>query len=195
LVSDGASLDPRVGIRGAISNDVSFVALVGYGVGFFDQDQLREYDSIIANAELSWRPGLNTTLTVGYDRSFQPSVVGGFFRQDRALVRGEFLFAGSFLVGLEGYVAGVEFGRMLDANGDPLGTADGAPTDERSDLRAGVDLFAEYRFTDWLALNATFGYLNTSTDFAFDREIDEVVVPDAADFQRFEVFGGVRAFY
>jgi hypothetical protein len=195
LVSDGVSLDPRVGINGAISNSVSFLLMAGYGVGFFQDDDLREYDSVIANAELSWQPQGNTTLTVGYDRSFQPSVIGGFFRQDRGYIRSELLFAGRVLVGATAHVAGVEFGRLIDADGDPLGTEDGSPTDQRSDLRYGVDLFAEYRFTDWLALNATFGYLNTSTDFAFDRLVDEVVVPDAADFQKFEVFGGVRAFY
>jgi hypothetical protein len=61
----------------------------------------------------------------------------------------------------------------------------------REDVRVGGGLFAEYRFTEWLGVNATFRYTGQFTPYRYSN----VGFVDPASYNKFEVFGGVRVFY
>jgi hypothetical protein len=67
----------------------------------------------------------------------------------------------------------------------------------RQDVRLAGGLFAEYRFADWLGVNATFRYQGqvTSYQYAILDGMGMSVFLDPAQFNKFEVFGGVRVFY
>src|SRR5690606_35665401 len=52
LLSDNHRLRSRVGLNGAITNTISLLVMGGYGAGFFDQ--LDDYDSVVAQAQLTF---------------------------------------------------------------------------------------------------------------------------------------------
>lgn len=67
---------------------------------------------------------------------------------------------------------------------------------QRGDYRLIGSVFGEYRFTDWLGLNATLRYTGSFTDYQY--EVDAGSMPsflDPAGFNKFEAWLGVRVFY
>lgn len=195
LVNDGMLLRTRVGLNGALSTNFSVLGMVGYAAGFFSSrvpatyDQ--EYESVIAQVEARWQIEQNTRLAFGYDRDFQPSFLGNWYRRDRGYVNFQWLFDGSFLLGLEVSLGGYEFGRIVRPDGmTPAGSSL-----TRADIRVDGRLFAEYRFTDWLGLNATLQYTGSFTDFSYSVPTTMGPVVDPAGFNKFQAWLGVRVFY
>ena len=195
MVNDGVMLRTRVGLNGAFSSSVSALAMVGYAAGFFSSsipatyDQ--EYESVIAQAELRWQISQAVRLTLGYDRDFQPSFIGNWYRRDRGYANFQMLVDGQFLVGVEAGLGYYEFGLIVTPTGDALGSRL-----NRGDIRLDTRLFAEYRFTDWLGLNATLQYTGNFTDYQY--RIDDgtgMLIPDPAQFNKFQAWFGVRVFY
>jgi hypothetical protein len=194
-VNDGYLLRTRVGLNGAFTNEFSVLAMIGYGVGFFNQPVAVydiEYESVVAQVEARWQITPDARLNFGYDRDFQPSFVGNFYRRDRGYANFQLLFAGSFLLGLEATVGYYEFGAIVRPDGTtPIGT-----TLARGDIRFTAALFAEYRFTDWLGVNGTVRYTGNFTDYQYN-------VPDGmggafidpAQYNKLELWLGVRVFY
>lgn len=192
-VFDNTVLTTRLGLNGAITPEVSVLAMAGYAAGFFDSgipgyDQ--DFDSFIAQAQLTWRMDQNARLLVGYDRGFRPSFVGNFYSQDRGYAAFQVTLLGSLLLGLEAGVGYLDFGQMVAPDGSPLGSST-----NREDIRVDASLFAEYRFTDWLGLNATLAYLGDFTDFRYNIVTGPGVVLDPAGYNKFEAWLGVRVFY
>ncbi len=192
LLGDNTRLRSRVGVNGALTKKISFLAAAGYGAVFISDDAFRETDTVVAQGELRvrFRPDLRWAL--GYDRDIAGSFVGSFFVRDRGYTNLNLLLGGAFLLGVEGSVSYLDFGSALEPDGTALGVGD---TTERTDIVVRASLFAEYRFTDWLAINGTFGYTADFTDFEFTRVAATTTFPDPADFQKFEAWFGVRAFY
>ncbi|MEZ4252182.1 MAG: hypothetical protein R3B99_28545 [Polyangiales bacterium] len=83
----------------------------------------------------------------------------------------------------------MDFGTVLDGTGAMIGTTD------RKDVWFQAKLFAEYRFTDYLGLNASLGYLGNFTDFEYTVDTGMGPVVDPAGFNKFEAWLGVRVFY
>ncbi|MEM9195591.1 MAG: outer membrane beta-barrel protein [Myxococcota bacterium] len=190
LRSDAYRVRSRVGVNGSITNTLSASVLVGYHAGFYDFGD--EFESVAAQAEIRWQATPTTRFALGYDGDYSFSIAGGFARRDRGYANFQLLLGGAFLLGIEGSVANIDFGTQLDAAGNPLGAGG---VSERSDIQIIGSLFAEYRFTNWLGVNGNLTYTGNFTDFRYLQLMGAALVPDPAEFQKFEAWLGVRAFY
>jgi hypothetical protein len=204
-VHDGLTVTSRLGINGAITPEISLLAMFGYSAGWFFSDLPgydQDYDSVVAQAQLAWAITQGVQLSIGYTRTFVPSFIGNYSSQDRGYAQFQMLFGGSFLLGIGAGVAYVDFGQVIGApsptcpNPCALGVnAAGVDTFERTDVRVDASLFAEYRFTDWLGVNGTVSYLGDFTDFRYKVAPLGSGVFDPAGYNKFEAWFGVRVFY
>jgi hypothetical protein len=197
-LSDSVSLRTRIGLNGAITTNVSLSGMIGYAAGFYqavnpayDQD----YDAPVGQLELRWTIMEGTRLAIGYDRDFQAAFLGNYYSRDRGYVNFQTLISGVFLLGIDAEVAYVDYG-IITA---PLGPT-GLPMPignlpSREDIRVGAGLFAEYRFTDWLGINATARYTGVFTDYQYNLMTSPTAMLDPASYNKFEAFLGVRVFY
>jgi hypothetical protein len=190
LLSGNTRLRTRVGVNGALTQRFSLMAMVGYGVGLYETGD--DYESVVGQLELRFRLSPQVNLSVGYDRDFFRSFVGGFYLRDQGYAEFQLLGGGSFLLGLRGSVWCLNYGTALDVDGDPLG-AEG--TSDRSDIRAAASVFAEYRASDWLGFNATLSYSGLITDWEDTRTVSDVLYLDPASYDKVEIWVGARAFY
>lgn len=177
----------RVGLNGVITPKVSATVAIGYTASFLKNPLLGDFDSVIAHAGLKFRLTPTTTLGLGYDRDNQGSIVGVYRMQDRGYLDFQWLFARSFMLGVNFWVAYMSFGDVLDGAGMSLGN--------RNDVTLQAKLFAEYRFTDYLALSASFAYFGDITDFEYNVDTGTGIITDPAGFNKFEAWLGVRVFY
>lgn len=193
----------RVGLNGAISNEVSLAGLVGYGAGFFETPgaatYVQNYDGLVAQLNLGWTITNGVRLSLGYDRSFQTAQLGNYNSSDRGSLALTSVFGGVFLLNVSGDVAYVDYGVIAPAIG-PGGMA--MPVGDRpsrEDIRVNAGIFAEYRFTDWLGINTTLHYQGDFTDYRYNLTVataaGTAVVLDPAGYNKFEAFLGVRVFY
>lgn len=191
-VNDGFLIRSRIGLNGAFTSNFSVLAMAGYAAGFFDSpagaayDQ--EYESLVAQLEARWQIIPAARLVFGYNRDFQPSFVGNFYRVDRGYANFQTTIGGSFLLGIEASFGGYEFGAVVLADGRIV---------PRQDLRFIGTLFAEYRFTEWLGVNGTVRYTGAFTDFQYFIPADPPDSPiiDPAGYNKVELWLGVRVFY
>ncbi|MBZ0121380.1 MAG: hypothetical protein K8H88_30565, partial [Sandaracinaceae bacterium] len=195
LVNDGALIRTRAGLNGAITNTFSVLGVVGYAAGFYSSAASydMEYESVVAQVEARWQIMANMRLAFGYDRDFFPSFIGNFYRRDRGYVNYQLLIGGQFLLGAEVSLGYYEFGSIVRPDGmTPVGN-----TLTRGDVRFQGSLFAEYRFTEWLGANATFSYMGNFTDYIYNVPVvgTPTFTPDPAQFNKVQLWAGVRVFY
>lgn len=183
-LSDNWRVRTRVGLNGVITPRLSATAAIGYTASFVKSPLFDDVDTVIALAGLKLRLTPTTTFAFGYERENQSSIVGLYRIQDRGYLDFQWLFARSFLLGLNFWVAHMKFGDVIDAAGM-------ATVEDRTDVFLQARLYAEYRFTEWLGLNASVAYFGDYTDF----EYPSVVGPDPAGFNKFEAWLGLRVFY
>lgn len=190
-LSDNVRIDSSLALNGAITNTLSASVSAGYGAGFYDDGE--EFDSVTARLDLRYVPRPSIQLGGGYVRFFQPSFIGNFVKSDQLYVKSQFLFAGSFLAGADASLSFEKTGLTFTEDGM---TALGNRA-RREDKRLRAGIFAEYRFTNWLALTASFNYMAVFTDYQYNDPIASMeVIPDpGAGFQKFDVWGGIRVFY
>lgn len=186
-LADNWRVRTRVGLNGAITPKLSATAAIGYTATFVQDDRFSDFDSVIALAGLKIRLTPTVSLGLGYERENQGSVVGLYRVQDRGYLDFQWLLGRSFILGFNAWVAYLNFGDVLDAAGMSLG--------DRTDVMVSASLFAEYRFTDWLALNATVGYTGDYTDFEYQADVGMGAFPEPAGFNKFEAWLGLRVFY
>jgi hypothetical protein len=181
-------LRTRVGLNGVITPKLSATVALGYTSMFVKDPRFDDFDSVLALAGLKVRLSPTTNLGFGYEREAQGSIVGLYRIQDRGYLDFQWLLGRSFLLALNTWVAYMQFGTIVNNDGTVLG--------DRDDVFVSVKLFGEYRFTDWLALNATVGYFGDFTDFEY--QIEDAAggpVPDPAGFNKIEAWLGLRVFY
>jgi len=168
--------------------------MVGWAASFYELRQAgiapRQYDSLIANAEARWfiqsRPTLDSTtvtsglssIALGYQRSFNNSYLGSFYQRDRGYLNFDMFLVGAVAAGLQFGVSRVAFPDVVEAGQ--------ATVPAFSQLRIDGSLFAEYRFTDTLAANATFLY---------DQVNSPIVANDDLRYSRWQAFVGARIFW
>lgn len=194
LVSDGTTLKTRVGVNGAITNTLSASALVGYAAGMYSQGG--DAQDFIAQGEVRWQFLPNGRVNLGYDRSLFASYIGNYYRQDRVYTNAQMMFLGRLMMGAELSLGFVSYGTPVLRSDptQPLGSnPDG--TVDRDDIRLVGSLFAEYRFIDWLGVNATFQYTGDFTDYRYIITDATTISFDPANYQKFEGWLGVRAFF
>lgn len=193
LLVPGFRVATRVGLNGVITTRLSASAMIGYGAGFFSDVRVADYESLIAQLELRWQISEAARLALGYDRAFFPSFVGQFVRRDRGYLNFQLLLSGQFLLGAEVAVGLFDFGTPLNFAGAPLGSTPGGNT-ARSDVMLIGSLFAEYRFTAWLGLNATVRYTGDFTDWQYMGVGGSAASLAPAKYNKVEAFLGLRVF-
>ena len=130
-------------------------------------------------------------LRFGYDRDFQPSYIGNWYRRDRGYINFQTLIDRVFMIGADVSLGYYEFGQIVDVGGMLLGSS---PT--RGDIRMVGSVFLEYRITDWLGINGTFRNQSNFTDYQYNiSALGSGVLLDPASYNKFELGLGVRVFY
>ncbi|MEM1414422.1 MAG: outer membrane beta-barrel protein, partial [Myxococcota bacterium] len=183
----------RVGLNGVITPRLSATVAAGYTAVFLQDSTLGDFDTVLLLASLRGQLTPTLALGLGYERENRGSVTGNYRLQDRGYVDLQWLFARSFLFGAEVSVAYLQFGDIAGASIDPLDPG----ARNRTDVYLEAKAFAEYRFTDYLAVNLSVGYFGDFTDFEFLIPVDTEPAPvaDPAGFSKFEAWLGVRVFY
>lgn len=196
LVSDLALVRARMGFVGAFTDKISTTLSLGYaGLFYFNRTIAaiaQEQETITAQAMLGVTLSPTIKFQLGYRRNLAPALTGNYSISNVFYGNLEWLIAGSFLVAFRTSVNLLGFGPLLDAAGDPLGVGGAS---DRNDILINGALFAEYRFTDWLALTLDLNLQADITDFEYQRDIDMVTVADPADYLKFHAWLGVRVFY
>ncbi|MFW6067494.1 MAG: hypothetical protein ACOC97_04090 [Myxococcota bacterium] len=194
LLSDTLRVDTEIGVNGAITNTFSVAALIGYSAGFYENENLPNYEAPNGRVELRWRPRQTVRTSLGYQRDFRASFVGNTVQRNRIYAQAQITMLGALLLAPEASVTFAETDAALSTEpGEPfLGNRR-----FRESIRMRLQLFGEYRVTNWLALNATVAYSADFTDYEFTEDVVMGgVLPDpGAAWRKFEVFGGVRIFY
>lgn len=188
--TDGDAIRSRIGLHGLVTYHLALLGMVGWASSFYEEHggsiAARQFDSPIAQAEVRWfiqpRPNLDdatiatglSSVALGYTRSFKNSYYGSFYQRDRGYLQFSTFLLGAIAGGLEFGVSRVHF-------------PDVAPAPEFNQVRIDGNLFAEYRFTDTLAANAT---------LQFDQVNSPEVVgqPEDLDYSRWQAYVGVRWF-
>lgn len=185
-LSDNVRVRSRVGINGAITDSFSFLAMVGYTAGFYDLGD--EFDTIVAQLQADFKLASNFSMGLGYDRDAYRSFVGGFYYRDRITASMRAMVSGAFLLSLQLSAGHYDFGQTFT---DGLGGTVGNSFD-RTDWRFDATLFAEYRLTNYLGINARLGYGGRFTDYEY---VTGTLALDPAAYNRFSAWAGVRVFY
>lgn len=190
--TDGDILRSKLGFHGLVTYNLALLGMIGWASTFYEQGPAtigaRQFDSIIANAEARWfiqkRPDLDeatvvsglSSVALGYSRTVSNSYFGSFYQRDRG-----YLQFSAFVVGA--VAAGLEFG--VSRVGYPEVQRGMIDQPAVSQLRIDSQVFAEYRFTDTLAANATFLYDHVSSG---------VVAGEDLSFRRCQAYLGLRWF-
>lgn len=217
FLNDGTPLRTRFGVTGLVTERFGTLLAAGYGATFFQDPSLpfsRQYDSIIGQAEGTFylsqgggtdEPGkatlLLSTLSLGYLRDFQTSLLGNYYSVDRLYAKVVYAFGGRAIVQLDGYGERQGFPQpFLNAGGAAVpvnvpGTT--TPVGDFTNWRAGAVLFGEYRLSDSFGLNATFDYSETFSDTAVTTDVGGGTGTGNGfhlAWRRFQALGGVRWF-
>jgi len=193
--TSGDAVSTKVGIHGLVTYHLALLGMVGWGASFYEQSGQsiapRQYDSLVANAEARWfiqaRPNLEaaglssgiSSVALGYARTFANSYYGSFYQQDRGYLDFSMFILGAVAGGIQFGVSRVAF---PDVNPPPPGAAQPAFSQTRIDGR----VFGEYRFTDTLAMNAT---------FMFEQVNSPAVNNEDLKYSRWQTYLGVRVFW
>jgi hypothetical protein len=201
-LQDSDPLRARVGMTGLITQYFGFLGMVGWGTTFSHANSgmpAQNYDGLIAQAQLTFyptpAPGLadqprEASLTLsqiglGYTRDFTNSYFGSYYSRDRGYLSFSYFFAGRVLTVLEGGVSRVFFPALLFPDGH---TRSGS----FAEMRIDTSLFAEYRLTNSLGLNATLTYdMNKSKKVLVSYGSAD---RDDLSWNRFTAFIGFRWF-
>ena len=223
-LNDSTPLRTRFGVTGLLTDRFGILLAAGYGATFFKStnatpavgDARSQYDSINAQAEgtfyLSQGGGANdpgkatlllSTLSFGYVRDFQNSLLGNYIDSNKGYVKVVYFFSGKMLMQLDGFAEALSYPQpYFNGRGGPpiaVNGANGQPTGDFTNIRFGGVLFGEYRFSDTFGLNATIDYRQTLSDTQI--EAGPAATPGAPtqlfdlNWRRVQAFIGARWFY
>jgi hypothetical protein len=180
-LDDSTPVRTRVGLTGLLTPRFGALLAAGYGATFFkDTQRLDQYDSINAQAEgtfyLSQTPGagepgqatlLLSTVTFGFLRDFQNSLLGNYYTSNKGYGRLEYWFGGKAVFTLDAFFEALGYPPIFYNTGAgpaPATGRDGQPIGEFTNYRIGAALFGEYRFTDSFGVNTTLDYQQMISD-------------------------------
>jgi len=210
-LNDSTPLRTRFGLTGLLTERFGALVAAGYGATFFKNPQAvssPQYDSINAQVEGTFylgqgggteEPGqatlLLSTVSLGFLRDFQNSLLGNFYNTNRVYGRLEYWFGGKTVIRLDAFGEQLNYPPVFYNQG-------GVPVQqvgEFSNFRVGGGLFAEYRFTSSFGINTTIDYIQQISDTQLPAGN---VVPGGApagvfdlNYRRFQAFAGARYFF
>lgn len=182
----------RLGFNGLITNSFALLVMGGWGASFYTPTPQDDFDSFIGQAEVKWlitpAPSNDpaaaslalSSLAAGFTRDFSDSYIGTYEEINRGYLKFSYMFAGRFLLVVDGGVAAVVH--------PPI---DNLSSDGFTAIRIDPSLFGEYRFLNWLGVNATVRYDTNITDqtVAISGETEQL------QWQQFQAYLGVRALW
>jgi hypothetical protein len=190
LPQNGDILRSRIGLTGLITNRLAFLGMIGWLATFYPGVP-ENADTPIGQAELKYfimaSPTVDPTaatlglssIAVGYNRDVSNSYLAAYYVRDRIYANFSYFFGGVVLASLEG---GYSF----------ISNPEDVEFEESQQQRFDARLFAEYRLSDIVGLNATVRYDSNSGDQV--RSLNGALVEDI-DFQRWQAYAGVRVFW
>jgi hypothetical protein len=178
-----------VGLSGLFTPRFGIAFLIGYGGGFYDGGD--DFDSVVANGELRFFVTPMSVIRAGFIRDIRPSFFANYYERNEGYVSYEQLIVGRVLLSAKLRLGYWKYATMYQADGETPSTA--IDPNPRVDWPVVSAIgFAEYRITDWIAINATFAY-------TLDKTETTIISPTWGDLResywKIEVFGGVRAMY
>jgi hypothetical protein len=184
-----------LGINGLVTNSFAILAQAGWGASFYSvpagATQSENFDSVIGQLELKWylQPtasadatsvsGSNSSISIGFLRDFYDSYIGTYFERDRGYAALSYLYAGRFLVMVDGGAGPVIYPKITSLN----------VTNPFTDIRIDAGIFAEYRFKDFLGVNATFRY---NDNISHTTITPPGGLPDDLSYREIEAYLGFR---
>lgn len=191
LQVNGEVIRSLIGIRGLLTYRLALTGMIGWVASFY-HDAPENGDTLAAHAEAKYlfmspptadRPVATTGLSsiaLGYTRDMANAYLSSYYIRDRGYLNVNYMLAGAFVTSLEGGI-----GRYAFPTGEDYEAFD--------QLRLDARLFAEYRFSDTIALNGTLRYDLNASDTLRPRDADQEFIEDL-DFKRFQGYIGVRWF-
>jgi len=214
FLNDSTPLRTRFGLTGLVTDRLGALVAAGYGATFFKDRGVAapQYDSINAQAELTWylssnpgasEPGqvtlLLSTISIGYTRDFQNSLLSNFYTSNKGYAALNYFFGPKFVMQLAGSFQDLEYPAPF------LTTAAGPQpvpgVGEFTNYRVQGGFFAEYRLIDTVGLNASVSYDQMISNTQLPESV--VVAPGGAAgagsvydlaYRRFQAFIGARWF-
>lgn len=231
LLEDSTPVRTRFGVTGLLTDRFGVLLAAGYGASFYKSappaagglDATSQYDNFNAQAEgtfyLSQGGGSNepgqatlllSTITFGYARDFQNSLLGNYYSSNKGYLRVVYLFGGNVVLQLDSYVEGLGYPQPF--YNSPTGPRavnglDGKPTGDFTNIHFGGTFFGEYRFTKAFGINTTIDYAQTISDVALEAGNGPpvtgpggVMTPGAIQYydlswRRIQAFIGARYFF
>lgn len=181
----------RLGYNGLVTNSLAVLAMGGWGASFYTPTPQQDFDSFIGQAEIKWLitpsasndPGAASlslsSLAAGFTRDFGDSYIGTYEEINRGYLKFSYMFAGRFLLIVDGGVAAVVYPPI-----ESLNVAEGFTT-----IRIDPSIFGEYRFVDFFGLNATVRYDANFTD----QTVGDLNEP--LQWQRIQAYLGARVLW
>jgi len=192
----------RVGFNGLVTDWLTILALGGWGASFYQpQGLVSDFDSFICQVETKFFLTPNpkndpakatlsvSSLSLGFIRDFYDSYISSYTERNRGYLNLSYFWNGRVFMSLEGGVAGLTY--PGNAN---LISATGGPLQPWTDVAVDVAAFGEYRFKDWLGLNATVRY-NTNISDQVIQVSGSGTGLDALQWQSFEAYLGLRVMF
>jgi hypothetical protein len=203
-MNDGDLVRARLGYNGLITNRLGFLAMGGWAASFYDDkvQPSEDYDSFVIDAELTWyltaqpklQPGSApvglSTVAIGFNRDFNNSYLGNFYRRDRGYGNFTYFVGGQFVLTLEAGLAQISYPNYSIANVDGPGRlVQEGFSEDRVDAR----IFGEYRPTDSIGINGTISY-DQNLSKVIPLSSTDPLIADDLDFARWQAFLGARWF-
>jgi hypothetical protein len=182
-LNDSTPLRSRIGVTGLLTDRFGVLLAAGYGATFFSNGGLastQQYDSVNAQAEGTFylsqsagqgEPGqatlLLSTLSFGYMRDFQNSLLGNFYESNKGYAKVVYFYGGKLLLQLDGYFEALGYPQPFyntPAGPQPVVGANGLATGDFTNYRVGGTFYTEYRFTDAFAVTGTVDYQQVISD-------------------------------
>lgn len=207
-LNDSTPVRTRFGLTGLVTDRFGALVAAGYGATFFQNPSAvssPQYDSVNAQVEGTFYLGqgggtddpgkatlLLSTVSLGFLRDFQTSLLGNFYNTNKVYGRVEYWFGGKMVLRLDGYGEMLEYPPVFLNTG--AGAAPAQVTGEFTNVRVGGGLFGEYRVTQSFGLNTTIDYVQQLSD----TQIPAVGAPGSIfdlNYRRFQAFAGARYFF
>jgi hypothetical protein len=184
-------LTTRLGITGLFTERVAFQLFGGYQATYFSLGD--NVETFVGNAEVRFITGPQMNVRVGVLRDIAPSLIGNYMVRTNLYVNMSHSFGGRFLLSGEAQGGLVQFGYLTDQSGRVLSAISGGAVDPNTrrlmGFRVLTMLFGEYRFTDYLGLNATLAF----TGNLIDAQISSMgMAVGSLNWIKFEAFLGLR---
>ena len=121
-----------------------------------------------------------SSLAAGFTRDFADAYIGTYEEINRGYLKFSYMFAGRFLLIVDGGVAAVVYPPI-----ESLGT------DSFTTIRIDPSVFGEYRFFDFFGVNATVRYDTNITD----QTVSSGDTNEQLQWQRFQAYLGARVMW